>query len=203
MYETTASVYAPDERAHTEILYVHAVARKLIELLPEGEGKSQLTELLNTREALSLTAQGDMLAAEMLARRLSEAVSILQVYPPLIAKCAANKEPSRATVLAYQATQQVKRAEDQAALPLSLSKLAKAIAPIDTTLALETLEEAVLAANKSELDTGDGNIGFDIDVFKELAPKNELQARQAAASLKDSLRRIVALAAVYQWKAES
>jgi hypothetical protein len=178
-----------------------AAARKLIESLPEGKEKSRLTEFLNIREAMNLTARNDILGAEMLARRLSEAVSILQVYPPLIAKCVANKEPSRASVLAYQATQQVKRAEDQAALPLSLSKLAKAIAPVDTTLALEILDEAVLAANKSDVDTGDGNVGVDIGVFKELAPKNELQTRQVAARLKDSLRQIVALAAIYQWKA--
>lgn len=178
-----------------------ATARKLIELLPAGKRKSQLTELLNTHEALSLTARNDTLAAEMLARQLSQTGSIIQVYPALIAKCAANKETSRASILAYQAVQQVQRTEDQTTLPLSLSKLSRAIAPVDTTLALEILDEAILAVNKSDVDTGDGNVGFDFSVFKEIAPKNELQARQAAARLKDSLRQIVALAAIYQWKA--
>lgn len=178
-----------------------ATARKLIELLPEGKRKSQLTELLNTHEALSLTARNDTLAAEMLARQLNQTVSIVQVYPALIAKCAANKETSRSSILASQAVQQMKRAEDQANLHLSLSKLARAIAPIDTTLALEILDEAILAANKTDVDTGDGNVGFDFSAFKELAPKNDLQARQAATRLKDSLRRIVALATIYQCKA--
>jgi hypothetical protein len=178
-----------------------AAARKLIESLREGEEKSRLAELLNTREALDLTARNDTLGAEMRARQLNEAVSILQVYPLLIAKCVANKESARATVLAYQATQQVQRAEDKSALPLSLSKLARAITPVDTTLALEILNEAVLAANKSDVDTGEGNVGLDVGVFKELAPKNELQACQVAAGLKDPLRQIMALAAIYQWKA--
>ena len=40
------------------------------------------------------------------------------------------------------------------------------------------------------------------DLFKKLAAKDEIRARSAAESFKDRLRRIVALAAIYQWKAK-
>ncbi len=60
----------------------------------------------------------------------------------------------------------------------------------------------VQAANRSELDTSQGRTGFDADVFKQLAAKNELRAEQAALNLKDELRQIVARASIAQWKAK-
>jgi hypothetical protein len=84
----------------------------------------------------------------------------------------------------------------------SLSKLAKAVAPVSDEFALEALDEMVQAANRSELDTAQGRTGFDADVFKLLAQKNELRAQQAALNLKDELRQIVARASIDQWKAK-
>jgi hypothetical protein len=82
-------------------------------------------------------------------------------------------------------------------------KLAKAIAPINEGLGLEVLDELVVAANNSSTDTAQGDVGFETDIFKELASKNEGRAKQAAESLKDTLRQIAALAAIYRWKATS
>lgn len=177
-------------------------AHKMIDTLPEGEQKSRLVEEVNTREAMSLAAKDDIDGAERLARQLNRANAILQAYTVMIGRCVVKKNAACTTTLAYEATKQLKRVKDEAALPLSLSILAKVVAPLDTSMALEMLDEAVLAASKSDADTGLGEVGLDIAAFKVLAPKSELRVRQAALSLKDPFRQVVVLAAIYQWKAE-
>jgi hypothetical protein len=84
----------------------------------------------------------------------------------------------------------------------ALEKLAKAILPIDSLLAAELVDDVVVRANSSQIDTTQGRTGIDSDLFKSLASKDEVRALSAAQSLKDRLRRIVALAAIYQWKAK-
>lgn len=196
-------------------------ARKMLDKLADGPQKTDHTETVNMREAISLATKGDILEAQRLAERLNKAASILQVYPVIIGKCVVNKDQSCATVSVYQAIKQLKSADTLSPMPpagipspvvatsreldpvlSSLSKLAKAVAPVNEILALEVLDEMVLAANRSQIDTGQGRTGFDVDVFSMLASKNELRARQAAETLKDPLRQIVALATIYQWKAE-
>jgi hypothetical protein len=86
-------------------------------------------------------------------------------------------------------------------IPLSLSRLAKSVVEVDETLALAVLDETVIASNKSGMDSSEGRVGFDLDVFKQLAPRNEARVRQAAEDLTDHFRQIVALAAINQWKA--
>lgn len=197
-----------------------ASARKLIDKLNGGPQKTQLLEMANMREATSLAHQGDSLAAERLAEQLNKATSILAVYPVLLKQCVAKKDQACASALVYQAMKQLKRADTTphtpppgipaSAIPssrefdpalLSLSQLAKVVAPLNDVLALEVLDETVAAANRSEIDTAQGRTGFEMDVFKIIAAKNETRARQAAEDLKDPLRRIIALAAIYQWKA--
>jgi DNA-directed RNA polymerase specialized sigma24 family protein len=196
-------------------------ARKMIGKLADGAQKTQLTEHVNTLEAISLATKGDTLGAERLAEQLNKATSMLQVYPLIINKCAARKDQSCVISSFYQAVKQLKRGDTTPYAPpqgvpalvaqtnrdldpvlLSLSKLAKAVASINDTLALEALDEMAAAANSSDMDTGQGRTGFDTDVFKLLAPKNEARVRQAATTLKDQLRQIVALAAIDQWKAK-
>jgi hypothetical protein len=84
----------------------------------------------------------------------------------------------------------------------SLCKLTQLILPADGALASDALDEMVVAANSSEIDTGMGRTGFDADVFKKIAQKDEMHARQSALSFKDTLRQIVSFAAIYRWKAE-
>lgn len=196
-------------------------ARKMIGQLADGTQKRQLTEQANTGEAISLATKGDTSGAERLAEQLNQATSMLQVYPLIISKCAASKDQSCVISSFYQAIKQLKRSESTPYAPLqgvpvlvaptnrevdpvllSLSKLAKAVASVNDTLALEALDETVTAANSSNVDTGQGRIGFDTDVFSLLAPKNEARVRQAATTLKDPLRQIVALAVIAQWKAK-
>jgi hypothetical protein len=196
-------------------------ARKMIGKLTDGIQKTQLTEQANTSEAISLATKGDTLGAERLAEQLNQATSMLQVYPLIINKCAARKDQSCVISSFYQAIKQLKRGDATPYAPpqgvpalvaptnrdldpvlLSLSKLTKAVASINDALALEALDETVAAANSSDVDTGQGRAGFDTDVFKLLAPKNEARVRQAATTLKDQLRQIVALAVIAQWKAK-
>jgi hypothetical protein len=196
-------------------------ARKLIDKLPDGPQKDQFVEAINTQEALGLAAKGDVAGTELLAGRLKKAASILRVYPVIIEKCIAKKDQPCASNLVSEAVRQLKQADGTPAAPppgmptsviasrkeadpvlLSLSKLAKSILPINEGLALEVLNEMVAAANRSEVDTKQGRTGFETDVFKAFAAKNETQSLLAAQNLEDRLRRIVSLAAVYKWKAE-
>jgi nucleotide-binding universal stress UspA family protein len=85
---------------------------------------------------------------------------------------------------------------------MSLSKLAKLILPLDESLAREVLNELVEAANRSEVDTDQGRTGFESDVFKAFAAKDNAQSLIVAQTFKDRLRRIVSLATVYKWTAE-
>ena len=196
-------------------------ARKMIDKLADGPSKAQLLDLVNTRETLSLVAKDEILEAEIMARRLSRATSILQVYPVIISKCAQKKDQNCVAASVYEAIRQLKHAETTPAIPpsaltssgvsssresdvvvLSLSRLSEAVAPINEVLALEVLDEMVLAANQGERQAGEGRLKFETVAFRRLAAKDEIRVRQTAENLKDPLRQIVALAAVYQWKAE-
>ncbi|MFL6229819.1 MAG: hypothetical protein ACJ741_13690, partial [Pyrinomonadaceae bacterium] len=189
-----------------------AKARKLIDKLPDGAQKTQLIETVDAREALVLLAKGEAAGAEQLAGRLRNATFIMQVYPPLVKACVASKDAGCSARLAYQAVRQLKRADTTPLTPpagipasaipgnreldrvlLSLSQLATQVATVNEPLALELLDEIVEAANRSELDTGQGRTGFDATVFKLLAAHNETRARQAAEGFTDRLRQIVAL----------
>ncbi|MCA1566881.1 MAG: hypothetical protein LC803_14795 [Acidobacteria bacterium] len=196
-------------------------ARKLIAKLPDGAQKIQFTDIVNTKEAINLAARGDIAGAEHLAEQLTRMVSLLEAYPAIINRCRADK--TRVCIpglLVSKAVRQLKCADSTptappAGIPASvvpsnrefdpllsgLSKLAGLIAPLDQQLALEVLDEVIAAANSSTLDTTQGRTGLDTELFRRLAPGNEVRVRQSAETLKDRLRRIVALAAVYQGKA--
>jgi hypothetical protein len=200
-------------------------ARKLISKLPDGERKTGFTEQVNTREAISLARKGDLVGAQSLAERLTRVGSMLQIYPLIVQRYATNKDQVGASAAVHQAVQQLKNADTKSvaastqafALPAAfapsaseidpvlsgLAKLAKAVLPVDSLLASEVVDEMVLKANGSQIDTKLGRTGIDSDVFNKLAAKDEIRARSAAESFKDRLRRIVALAAIYQWKADA
>jgi hypothetical protein len=177
-----------------------AALRKMIDLLPEGEQKAKHIEFMNLREAISLAGKGDILGAEKAAIQLKKAASIQQAYPAIIVKCVAKKDAVCVASMAHQATKQLKGADDQSQVPLSLSRLAKSVVSIEETLALEMLDEAVQAANSGNVDTTQGRAGIELDAFRALASKSENRVREAAANFKDKLQRITALASIYQWK---
>ncbi|HEX8130243.1 MAG TPA: hypothetical protein VF527_14160 [Pyrinomonadaceae bacterium] len=196
-------------------------ARKLIAKLPDSTHKTQLTEMCNTKEATTLAARGDILGAERLAEQLTRASSLLEAYPAIIKHCLADKKQTcAANLLVSKAVRQLKRADltpnmPPAGIPLSvvpsnrefdpvlsgLSKLATLIAPLDEQLALEVLDEVIVTANASALDTTQGRTGLEVEPFRQLAPRNEVRVRQAAEAFKDRLRRIVVLSAIYQAQA--
>jgi len=195
-------------------------ARKLIAKLPDGAQKTQFTDTVNTKEAVSLAAKGDITGAETLAAQLTRAVSMLEAYPAIIKRCIDDKNHTCVSLLVHKAVRQLKRADltphtPPAGIPMSvvpsnrefdpvlssLSKLASIIAPLDEQLALEVLDEVVAAANASALDTEQGRAGIDVELFRKLALRNEVRVRQSAESLKDRLRQIVALSAIYQARA--
>ena len=177
-------------------------ARKLINKLSDGERKTQFTEKVNTKEAISLAGKGDLLGAQNLAERLTTVNSILQVYPLIIEGYAKRKDQANASAVVHAATEQLKKLKPatEASL-LALGKLAKAVLPLDTLLAAELVDDFVTRANAAQIDTSQGRIGFDSDLLKNFAAKDEVRARSAAENFKDRLQRVVALAAIYQWKA--
>jgi hypothetical protein len=199
-------------------------ARKLISKLPDGARKTEFTEQVNSKEAISLIKKGDLLGAQSLAERLTKTGSMLQVYPLIVQRYATNKDQTGASAAVHQAVRQLKNADTKSAststqsfgMPASfapsaseidlvlssLGKLAKAVLPVDSLLASEVVDEMVVRANGSQIDTKQGRAGIDADVFNKLAAKDEIRARSAAENFKDPLRRIVALAAIYQWKAK-
>lgn len=178
-------------------------ARKLVAKLNDGERKTQFTDKLNAKEAISLARKGDLLGAQNLAERFTSLTSILQVYPLIVEGYAKRKDQVNASAATRQAMEQLKKLKPNIeATLLSLGRLAKAVVPIDTLLAAEIVDDIVSRANASEMDTSQGRTGIDSDLFKNLAAKDEVRARSAAESFKDRLRRVMALAAVDQWKAK-
>ena len=170
-------------------------ARKLIAKLDDGPQKTQHLDSVNSREARGLAAKGDLAGAERLALQLKRAAFVLQVYPEVVGRCVAKKDQPCALRLVTQAVAQLKRADatlpppppgiPAAALPdgkefdpvlVGLSRLAKLILPVDEALGREAVGEMIAAANRSELDTEQGRTGFEPDVFKIFAARNEARA---------------------------
>jgi len=180
-------------------------ARKLIELLPDGEKKSSRMEHVNAEEALSLAAKDEGAGAEKLAQLLRQPESVQRVYPILIGACVKRRDAACANALAYQAVKQLKAgARDSTALAGSLSRLAQAVAPVNAELAFDLLDEAVAAVNADNFKDAElGRPGIDAEIFKTLAAKNEARALQSANALKERLPRIVALAAMCRARAEA
>ena len=85
---------------------------------------------------------------------------------------------------------------------VSSDSLVSAVLSVKNELALDVLDELVIAANHSELDTSQARTGFETSLFKKLASKNEERTTAAAIQFKDPLRQIVALAGIEQWKSE-
>ena len=196
-------------------------ARKMIDKLAEGLQKTELLETLNAQQAISLANKGDIPGAQKLAESLVKASSILRVFPVIAGKCAAKNDDACARDSINQAVRQLKKADVTPFAPppgvpasffgtkrdfdpvlTSLGSLASAVISLKDELALDVLDELVIAANHSELDTGQGRTGFETSLFKKLAEKNEERTTAAVLQLQDSLRQIVALAAINQWKSD-
>lgn len=194
-------------------------ARKMIDKLADATRKKQLSDMVIAEETISLATKGKIYEAENLAGSLNHATFILRVYPVLLKSCAGNQDQLCLIRLVHQALKQVKVADTS---PLSLpegipasavasdqrfdlrlsfiGKLAMEVLPISDELAFHVLDEFVSVANSNSTETDQARIGSDISVFKNLAPKDEIRAQQAAYSLGNPVQRVLALAAIYQWK---
>lgn len=193
-------------------------ARKAIDRMEEGDTKNQLLDLVNAREAMALTSKGAIDSAEVLAVRLRGAVQIIDTYAALIAK---SDLPAQKVSLGYRALEQLRRARNQPEIsPMipaglaptgketdpksaSLSKLFLIIVSLDDDLVASVLQETILAINRTDVDSSQGRLGFDPALFKEATARNQTQAEQAASSISDPMRRIVALAAIEKWKIDN
>ena len=193
-------------------------ARDAIKTLPDGDRKTQLKDFVDAQEAISLVAKGDVLRAERLAETLRTAPQILEVYLSLVKKC---KDESCKNPLIYKALNQIKTADNLSMIapanaPMelistkresdpkltSLNRLAMmAVASEDEDLVQATCDEMIRAVNRTSIDSDLGKLGFDIDLFKKIAPKNEDRAQQLAVGITNPLRQIAALSAIYEWKA--
>ena len=198
-----------------------AKARKLIDKLADGPQKTDLLEMCNAQQAVSLANKGDIPGALQLAESLVKAASILKVFPVIAGKCVATKDDECARDSVNKAVRQLKKADITPFAPppgvpasifgtkrdvdrvlSSLGSLAAAVLSAKDELALDVLDELVTAANHSDLDTSQGRTGFETSLIKKLAAKNEDRTSATALQFQDPLRQIVALAAIEQWKAD-
>jgi hypothetical protein len=188
--------------------------------------ETQASEETNVKEALNLARKGELVSAQNVAERLTRVGSILQVYPVIVQAYAKNKDQIGAARTVQQAMRQRKTVTakpvppvaapaTQTGMPaeyaptaaevdgvlMTLGRLAQAVLPVDPQLAADIADEIVVKANASSIDTSQGRTGVDSNLFRKLAAKDEVRTRSAAESFKDRLRRIVALSAIYQWKA--
>jgi hypothetical protein len=193
-------------------------ARKAIDRMEESDTKNQLLDLVNAREAMTLTSKGSIDSAEVLVLKLRGAVRIIEAYGALIAK---SDKPAQKIALGYRALEQLRKASNQPEIsPMmpaglapsgkeidpklgSLAKLFLIIVSLDDDLAESVLQETILAINRTDVDSSQGRLGFDPTLFKEATARNQTRAEQAASSISDPMRRIVALAANDKWKIDN
>jgi len=192
-------------------------ARKAIDRMEESDTRNLLLDLVNAREAMALASKGAIDSAEVLAVKLRGAVRIIEAYAALIAKA---DKPARKISISYRALEQLRRASNQPEISTmvpaafarfaptgketdpklaSLCKLFLISVSLDDDLAKSLLQEMILSMNSTNVDSSQGRLGFDPNLFKEATKKN-LEAEQVALSISDPLRRIVALAAVTKEK---
>jgi len=194
-------------------------ARKAAENLPEGDRKTQLIDLINAQEAVSFRAKGNIAGAERLAEQLRTPPRIFEVYAALINNCGEDKLCK--LPLLNKALKQIKAAESVPVIApentpaglittqreldtkLSfLSKLAVIAATVDDTFTRAALADVVSAINHTTVDAELGRLGFDVELFRLCAQKDEVYAQSLALGVTNSLRQIAALSAIDEWKAK-
>lgn len=193
-------------------------ARRAIENLPEGDTKLQLTDYVNAQEAVSLAGKGDVAGAARLAEKVRTSAQIVEAYLALIEKC--GKDQTCKIPLIYRTLTQIRDDNNapQLAPPTipsflaptkrevdpklaALGRLAAAAVSADDNSMRATLNDLVLALNRTSIDADLGKLGFDIGLFKKIAQRDEGYAGQTALAISDPLRRLAALSAVDEWKA--
>jgi len=194
-------------------------ARRAAENLPEGNRKTQLVDLINVQEAVTLLAKGNIADAAALAEQLRTPPRIFEAYSALVNRCGKD-QPCKIPLL-YKALTQIKAAESASPVApedfpagfvmtkreldtklASLSKLAIVSASVDDVLARTALADVVSAINRTTIASELGRLGFAAELFGLVAQKDEAYAQSLAAGVTDSLRQIAAVSAVEEWKAK-
>jgi hypothetical protein len=222
--EATSENEKGNEREINQYISSHdfTKARKLVDKLANRADRERLAEIINAKESLYVLGQDKVFEARALAEKLQQATNIQEVYVGLIVKCLSRHNDSLAQDLMIQAMKQLKRSNPIIArgtldmpaefAPTSretdpilegIAKLTIVVSSSSSDVAMLGLAEIVAAANQSEIDTAQGRPGFDVNVFKKLAPNDESRIRLGAESFKDPFRRMLSLAAIDQWKAAS
>ncbi|MDX2044286.1 MAG: hypothetical protein SF097_23965 [Acidobacteriota bacterium] len=180
-------------------------SRRLTELLPQGQLRSEYTEKVNWREAVSLLGKKDFDGAAKLASKLTEASSISDVYPQLIRNCVDKKDTGCVNSFTSELTKKLEKVDPMKAV-LILSGIAATIASKDEPMALELLASAASVANTNGVKRAKHEehvVGFECKAFELLTPTNEARVRQMADILIDRFQRQMAFAAIYRAKANA
>jgi hypothetical protein len=138
--------------------------------------------------------------------KLRGAVRIIEAYAALITK---SDKPAQKISIGYRALEQLRRASNQpetsAMVPAafaglaptgketdpklaSLCKLFLITVSLDDDLAKSLLQETILSMNSTNVDSSQGRLGFDPNLFKEATKKNQLEVEQVALSISDPLQ---------------
>lgn len=177
-------------------------ARKLLTAIENQEIQGKAADYINSSEAVWLVKKGEILEAEKLARKLKYGKYILSTFPVIIEKCVELKEQSCAYSFSNDAIEFLKKNKIEEIPVHFFSSLAKSVYKLDETMAFNILEELVKVFNNRQR-TENNNLGFDEEIFKLLAEKDETRTFQLAENFTDEFPKIVALAKIYKWKAEN
>jgi hypothetical protein len=179
----------------------YPTARKVLFEIKDETLRNKYEEYVNANEAAWLAKKGEVAEAQRLIKKLGEIKYIAKIYPIVIEQCVKLKDEPCALSLAAEAIKILKGSDETSIPPYFFSALANSVYKLDDTSAFTILDNMVALFNKRE-DTENIRIGFDANIFKSLAEKNEQRSFQLAESLKQKLPRITTLAILYKWKAE-
>ena len=179
----------------------YKTARNILSEIEDETLRNKYEEYVNANEAMWQAKKGEIVEAQRLARKLGETKNIAKVYPIVIEQCVKLKDEVCALSLANEAIKMLKNGEETNIPPYFFSALAKSVYKLDDISMFPILDNMIALLNKQE-DKESIRVGFDAEIFKLLAEKNEQRTLQLAESLTQNLPRITALATFYKWKAE-
>ncbi len=179
----------------------YKTARNVLSEIEDETLRNKYEEYINANEAMWQAKKGEIIEAQRLAGKLGETKNIAKVYPIVIEQCVKFKDEPCALSLSNQAIKILKSDEKTNIPPYFFSALAKSVYKLDDVSMFPILDSMVALLNKQE-DNESVRIGFEADIFKLLAEKNEQRTLQLAESLIQKLPRITALATFYKWKAD-
>ncbi|MGI8669051.1 MAG: hypothetical protein ACR2J3_04285 [Aridibacter sp.] len=176
-------------------------ARKVLDVIEDEEIKNKALDFINSSEAIWLVKKGEISEAGKLAEKLKYSRYILKTFPIIIEKCVELKEQNCAYNFSNEAIGFLKRNKTEEIPSYFFSSLIKSVYKLDNAMAFSILEEMLKVYNNRKKAEGI-NLGFDDEIFKLLAEKDEARTFQLAESFTDDFPRIISLAQIYKWKSK-